>query len=56
MISGVIKGDKCRGLDDGILEGLHGSFMRCLPREGDIFASEVDKQACDGRIIFDPNA
>ena len=55
MISSVIDGNECRGLDDGIFEGLHGFLMWCFPYKGGGFVGKVDEQAGNGRIIFDPD-
>jgi len=47
MVSGIVDGDKCGGLDDGCLECLHGLLMFFLPFKGGTFASQVDERVGD---------
>jgi len=56
VISCVINGYECRGLDDGGFDGLHSLFMWRLPCEGGALACKVGERASNGGEVLDPNA
>ena len=56
MGGGVVNGNEGQGIDDGVLELLHGVRVLCFPDKGFTLSSEVDKGTGDGGVILDPNA
>src|ERR1700733_7412710 len=55
-VGGVVDGDEGGGVNDGVLEVLHGLVVFFSPDERLPFACEINERTSKSRIVFDPDA